>query len=163
MAQTSLSITDYSAIIQTITNIIQAIAVIISLLYLARQVRDNTRATKSATYHSIINAFATLEALITQEEELANIYQNGLNNIEQLNKNQLNRFNKIIASYFNLYESLYYQYKNHILDEELWMGWCRYMHSQLEAPGIYRWWQSKSHLFNKSFRDYVNLGKCPRE
>ena len=163
LAQNALSIADLSAIIQAITNIIQAVAVTISLVYLARQVHENTRAMKSATYHSIVDAFASLESLITQEEELANIYQMGLKELNQLNKNQVTRFNKIIASYFNLYESLYYQYENHLLDEELWMGWCRYMRSQLEAPGIKSWWQSKSHLFNRSFRDYVSSGKCPRE
>jgi hypothetical protein len=125
LAQTPPSITDISGIIQAITNIVQAIAVIISLIYLSRQIRENTRATKSATYHSIVNAFSTLESLISQEEELANIYKIGLRDLNQLNKDQVNRFNKIIASYFNLYESLHYQYKNHVLDEELWIGWCR--------------------------------------
>lgn len=46
IAQLNLSISD-------ITGIVQTIAVVVSLIYLAIQVKESTKATKGATYQSI--------------------------------------------------------------------------------------------------------------
>ncbi|MGB7708297.1 MAG: hypothetical protein WBL95_01900 [Microcoleus sp.] len=155
IAQLDLSITN-------ITSIVQTIAVVGSLIYLAIQVKESTKATKGATYQSIISAWAELESRISQDDEVARIYKLGLTTLEKLNENEFTRFNELICSFFNMYENLYYQYKNKLLEEELWAGWCLNMREDLKHKGAAAWWNSKSHLYSKSFREYVNSGKCPR-
>ncbi|RUS93960.1 hypothetical protein DSM106972_094970 [Dulcicalothrix desertica PCC 7102] len=158
----ALSIGDITSIIQAATNVIQAIAVVISLLYLARQVQESTKAAKGATYQAIISSFAELEALITQDEQVARIYTLGKKEPNSLSENEVTRFNEIMSTFFNLYENLYYQYKNNLLEEELWAGWCRNMRTDLEETGAAKWWENKGYLYSKSFREYVKLGKCPK-
>jgi hypothetical protein len=155
LAQFTLSISD-------VTGIIQTIAVVISLIYLAIQVKDSTKATKGATYQSIISAFAEIESRISQDEKVARIYRLGQKNFEKLNEDETTQFNLIIGSFFNFYENLYYQYRNKLLEEELWASWCRTMRKNLEEKGVGTWWNLKRHLFSKSFREYVESGKCPR-
>jgi hypothetical protein len=155
IAQLNLFISD-------ITGIVQTIAVVVSLIYLAIQVKESTKATKGATYQSIISAWAELESRISQDDEVARIYKLGITNLDKLNENEFTRLNELIRSFFNLYENLYYQYKNKLLEEKLWAGWCLNMRNDLQKKGAADWWNSKSHLYSKSFREYVNSGKCPR-
>ena len=61
-------------VIQAISSVIQTIAVIISLVYVAREIRDNTRALKSQTYQSIISSYAEIEARISQDAEVAELF-----------------------------------------------------------------------------------------
>ena len=65
--------------IQAVSSIIQTIAVIVSLVYVAIQIRDNTRALKCQTYQSIIGYYAEIEARISQDSEVAEIYRKGCN------------------------------------------------------------------------------------
>lgn len=156
LGQSSLSISD-------VTGIIQSIVVVVSLIYLAIQVKESTRAAKGTTYQSIISAFAEIESRISQEAEVARIYHSGKASLDKLNETELARFNELICSFFNLYENLHYQYKNKLLEEELWGGWCRNMRDDLAQPGVAAWWKLKSYLYSKNFREYVNSGKCPRD
>jgi hypothetical protein len=128
IAQLNLSISD-------ITGIVQTIAVVVSLIYLAIQVKESTKATKGATYQSIISAWAELESRISQDDEVARIYKLGITNLEKLNENEFTRFNELICSFFNMYENLYYQYKNKLLEEELWAGWCLNMRNDYDKKG----------------------------
>ena len=66
---------------------------------------------------------------------MARIYKLGTTNLEKLNENEFTRFNELICSFFNLYENLYYQYKNKLLEEELWAGWCLNMRDDLQQKG----------------------------
>ena len=58
LAKFPLSISD-------ISGLVQAVSVVISLVYLARQIQESTKAVKCATYQSIITAFADIEARIS--------------------------------------------------------------------------------------------------
>ncbi|MBD1930427.1 MULTISPECIES: hypothetical protein [Cyanophyceae] len=156
LAQISLSIGD-------VTDIVQTIAVVVSLIYVAIQVREGTRAAKGATYQSIITAFAEIESRISQDAEVAGLYGSGQANIDNLNETEKARFNELMYSLFNLYENLHYQYNNKLLEEELWAGWCQNMRDHLAQPGVAAWWKSKNYLYAKSFCKYVNSGKCPRD
>lgn len=156
LAQISLSIGD-------VTDIIQTIVVVVSLIYVAIQVREGARAAKGTTYQSIISAFAEIESRISQDAEVARLYKLGQVSINELNETEKARFSELVCSFFNLYENLHYQYKNKLLEEELWAGWCRNMRNHLAQRGVEDWWESKSYLYSKSFREYVNSGKCPRD
>jgi hypothetical protein len=155
LSQFSLSISD-------ISSIIQAIGVVISLLYVAVQIRGSNKAIKGATYHSIISTYAEIEARITQEPEATRIYQLGCEDPEALTKEEALRFKEIVCSIFNFYENIHYQYINDLLEEPLWASWCNYMRIKLQYPGIAKYWENNGYLYSRAFREYIKSGKCPR-
>lgn len=148
--------------INNIAGIFESIAVVASLIYLARQVQDSTRTAKGTTYQGIITAFAEIESRISQDQEVARIYKVGRTELKKLTEDERVRFNEILCSFFNLYENLYYQYNNKLLEDEFWGGWCRNMRDDLAKPGINEWWSETKYLYATSFRKYVDEGKCPK-
>lgn len=150
--------------IQTITSIIQAIAVVISLIYVAIQIRDSTKSVKSQTYQAIISSYAEIEARISQDHETARIFRVGSDKPDEpkLTAEESVRFEQLICSIFNFYENLYYQYKTGLLEASLWAGWCLTMRNQLRKKGISEYWKNHSYLYSKDFCDYIESGKCPK-
>jgi hypothetical protein len=150
-------------IIQSVTSIIQTVAVILSLVYVSKQISDGTKAVKSQTYQSIISAYAEIEARIGQDAETARIYYIGCDTPKNLSSEEEKiRFTQLICSIFNFFENLHYQYKTGLLDEHLWAGWCELMRNKLRKPGVKQYWEENSSLYSKDFREYVTSGRCPR-
>ncbi len=68
-----------------ITQIVAAIAVIISLFYVAYEVRHNTKALKLSTYQSIVNSSMEILHSLYSSSETATFYHRCLFKNEELN------------------------------------------------------------------------------
>jgi len=153
---------DWSASIQIWANIaaiINSIVVVISLLYLARQVKISTKTTRGATYQTIINGVASIETRISQDDNTARIYKLGTETPEELNEIEKVRFNELISSFFNFYENLYFQAREDLVELELWEGWSKNLIDDLKKSGVAAWWDDKKGFYSESFRKYVDERK----
>lgn len=158
----SQRIIDWSTTIQmwaNVATIINSVVVVLSLLYLARQVKISTKATRGATYQTIINGVASIESRISQDDNTARIYKLGTEASEQLNDIEKVRFNELISSFFNFYENLYFQAKEDLVIPELWEGWSKNLMDDLNKQGVAVWWEEKKVFYSESFRQYVDERK----
>ena len=71
--------------------VIGAIAVVISLIYVALQIRQNTNAVRSATAQSVHEHFASWYHLIAADAELSRIVADGLRDYQLLSENERTR------------------------------------------------------------------------
>lgn len=153
---------DWGATIQmwaNIATIINSVVVVVSLLYLARQVKISTKSTRGATYQTIISGVASIETRISQDDNTARIYKLGTEVPEQLNDIEMVRFNELISSFFNFYENLYFQAKEDLLAPELWEGWSKNLMDDLNKVGVAAWWEDRKVFYSESFRRYVDERK----
>ena len=67
---------DWNAV-SAIANVLVAFAVTITVVYLAIQIRENTRATRSQTYQLATAALAEMAGIIGADKELARIFRIG--------------------------------------------------------------------------------------
>lgn len=137
------------------TSIFESVAVIVSVIYVAIQIKLNTKAVRSATYQNIISNIAAIEARISEDKELARVFRVGRRG-ERLEPDEQLRFNELMSSFFNFHENLHYQYRQHLLDEDLWKGWNENLSLYLSRPGCRAWWDGTAHLYSKNFREYVD-------
>jgi hypothetical protein len=139
-------------------SILESLAVVVSVIYVAIQIKINTKAVKSATYHDIIASFADIETRIGENKELARIFRDGRAGKELEPDEQL-RFNQVMSSFFNFHENLYYQHRQGLLDEDLWRGWKAVLARYLSRPGCRAWWEGTAGLYSESFREHVEILK----
>ena len=71
----------------SLAEIIGAIAVVVSLFYVASQIRQNTTAIKSATAQSVHEHYASWYHLLAGDGELSQIVVNGLKDYTSLSGN----------------------------------------------------------------------------
>ena len=95
-----------------IGEIVGAIAVFLTLVYLAMQIRQNTDAVRAAALDSSVNALSNIRAKIHDNGELTEIYLRGSDDPDSLTKAELTRYiqllTNILWSTLNLYTQSQY-------------------------------------------------------
>ena len=142
-------------LIELILLTIGTILTIFSLIYLAIQIRGNTRATKGNMYQNMVSSVAEFEFAIFQSPDVAILYNKSKTG-EDTTEIEKTRINEIISTYINFYENFYYQYSKKLIDEELWDGWKQTMIIYIGNPGVKNWWEINKKLYFKGFRDMVD-------
>jgi hypothetical protein len=91
--------------ISAIGQIVGAIAVVISLIYLAREIRRNARAERLAGMDSLIRWLGELVA----HPHVRELYYRGIHDFESLKGADIVGFSTLMAQLFRMYEETYDQ------------------------------------------------------
>ena len=105
--------------LSNVAEIVAAALVIVSLIYVGLQVRQNTLAIKSQTVGSSVRLSQT-ELLWIGSKEMAQLFQKSINAPETLTKDDIHQLNAWNISFLNGRSSDYQQYKLGTLTEERW-------------------------------------------
>ena len=110
--------------IVAIVEIVGLLAVVVSLIYLAIQVRQNSQlinqntfVARSAMVHETSVFYARFYELIADNSELASIFQRGTNS-EELNSVEVERFEALLEVYFTSLEDMDHQFKSDLYFDE---------------------------------------------
>jgi hypothetical protein len=141
--------------ISAIGQLVGAFAVVISLIYLASEVRRNTRAQQLAAMRSISDAFNRWVQQLAQPH-LTDVYYRGIQDFESLEGTDLLRFDALMNQAFRNGEEMYYLQLEGHLDPRVWRGWERAIRDLNRSPGIQAWWRSRSHWFSEEFAKFVD-------
>lgn len=101
-----------------ISEIVSAFAVVVSLVYLAIQIRQNTkqveehtRAVRAAALHASLSYALETRLSVSTSGDVASIYARGMENPESLDETELIRFRLLMASIFDTFLNMYSQTK----------------------------------------------------
>ena len=119
---------------------IGAVVVIVSLGYLALQIRQNTRAVQTSTYQSVFDASYRVPELILAHPHLERVYRVGRKNLSQLTDEERPQFRLLIDQFINVFKTMFLQYERGTLDEGSWLARLDGLRALLSQPGI------RSHL-----------------
>ena len=133
-----------------------AIAVVVSLLYLAVQIRQNTRSMHAAAVHQATTGASAFSMPLAESGELARIFNTGVFQPERLTTAE-DRIHWLVLmiSQFQHYEDVYLQYKNGTVGAESWEAWLNGMRPFLACPGFPAFWRVRGDSFTASFRSVV--------
>ena len=145
-----MTIQDWGAV----GEIIGAIAVVVSLLYLAAQIRNQNRESRLSTINSSLAEWNSLMSLVADNAELADIWSRGLKN-EALAEPEEVRFRAFTQSYFRVVEGLYLQHLEARLDDRIWHGIGKGFSGMLAAKGLHRFWDHRKEWYSQEFRNFV--------
>ena len=135
--------------------LVGAIAVVVTLIYLARQIRENSRVVQSASSQTLADSVSNWLNELIRDENVAEIFSRGLRNPEDLSQNERIRFNAIISSAFFQYQNTYMKTRTQTIDTEFWKGTEQAIRYYLSQPGVQRWLQTSSMGLSKPFLNYL--------
>lgn len=125
--------------------IVGAIAVVVSLLFLALEVRRNRNAMESASVDTLVEGFNSTNALLASDPELAAIWIKGMGEPTSLTEVESMRFLATTQSYINYFSTVLKYHESGLLPEQEWLSHYHSMH----------------HIFNslggKWLRDKINM------
>lgn len=128
-----------------------AVGVILSLVYLAFQIRQNTRSVRAATHHSSMRGASEIQNIFAQNEALAQIYHRGTQDYEGLTAEERIRFDGAARSIFNFYEDTFFQFQHSMIEHHLWEARRQGMMWHLGQPSITSWWKRVSRHLSEPF------------
>ena len=142
--------------ISAIGQLVGALAVVISLIYLAREVGSNAHATRRATMRSMLDSLNQFAQLVTGHADLAELRSRGFRDYESLEGTDRSRFETYMHALFRSVEDLYYQHLEKHVDPRRWRGLEAVMRDMNAYPGVKAWWRSHSHWFGEEFAKFIN-------
>ena len=132
------------------------VAVVVSLLYLAVQIRQNTRSVRRSAYQAIVSSSVQASVAFANDEGLAELWAKGALEYSTLSSPERMRFASYAYGVLRSYENLFYQYEQGALEAELWQGFHNMLARDLKAPGLVVWWESQRNIFSSKFQQYVD-------
>ena len=149
---------DHQAFAQLLGNygeFVGAIAVVITLAYLAVQIRQNTGVTRAASHHAIVEALNRGNLAQAEDAELAQIWVSGSENRGGLSEAERQRFDMLLLSYFHVFDSLWYSAKIGTAERDLLLSEEKGFVHLMNSAGVYEWWQANPYAFSDEFRCYM--------
>ena len=138
-----------------VSGLIAAIGVILTLLYLAAQIRQNTRSVQASTELEMLSAWNQLGAMRNESPELMSLYDRGRSGYENLDQEEIRRFEMLCYPQFNIYQALFHQYERGVLTKDVWEAQERNLKLALESPGVRSWLEKNLPRYSDSFTKYL--------
>jgi hypothetical protein len=135
--------------------VIGAVAVVISLIYVALQIRQNTNAVRVATSQSVHEHFANWYNSLACDASLSKIVIDGLRDYGSLSETDKVRFVAIFMAFLSYSQNAFIKWKQGLLAPALWMAWEQIIMNFTGAPGGKAFWKERAYLFGEEFRRYV--------
>ncbi len=143
-----------------IGDFVGGLAVVVTLIYLAYQIRQNGRHVEQAL--EVSRAQAVRETLINdwtlevaRDPDLARLYSRGLRDPEQLAENDLVRFLFLMGTAFATVEKCLLMHQRGLLTDERWNAQLRTLGMFLAQPGGTYYWKRFSSMHTSAFASVV--------
>jgi len=132
------------------------IAVVVSLVYLASQIRQNSRLLRVSTAAMAGDASMSATNLMAQDPEMARIFEEGQVDRGALSEADLRRFDPMISQVFSARCLEYHLWQEGAVIPVLWETRRRQFAWALSNPGIQQWWNKWRITFDDDFCDFVD-------
>ena len=138
----------------SIGELIAAVATIGTLVYLAVQIRQNSRSIRAAAFQSSVDGINQLNNLIAHDESLARVLRIGDEGLENLTEDEQVRYSMLYLSLFRSFESMYFHYLQGTGVAQ-WSTAKKHVATLLANPGGHEWWKSNPFDFTAEFGKFV--------
>ena len=142
--------------ISGVAEIVGAIVVVVSLIYVAVQIKQNTQAIRYQTSQDLVKANSESAYLLSTNPELADIFQRGIFDRDALSPAEQLQFNAYIYGYYNQVDFIFEQFsKGHVL-ESTWRKIEKELPVWISLPGVQTWWSEDKQRFSPEFARFMD-------
>ena len=122
--------------VSAIAEILGSIAVVVTLIYVAIQIRQSNRESQSSTAWAITNSLNEFAGRITSDTELASVWNRGIADFNALDDTDQERFVILIAEWYNVLMALYRTRGLSPLPESYWKQAKATFLMYMDKPGF---------------------------
>jgi hypothetical protein len=108
--------------IGAIAELLGALAVFLTLIYLAIQTKNNTRAVRSAAFHQVRESFSEVSLAMLQDPSISTLLLRISNDDTSLTDDEYERFRSFLNTFVRRGESAFFQSSDGSLQLESWLG-----------------------------------------
>ena len=136
--------------------VVGAVAVGFTLLYLSNQLRQNTAASQNATWQAILRQLGDLDVLEATTPGLGSLMEAAEERPESISGEEYRRFTKIAQPRFGVLEYAYLANKNGTIDSFFWEALVPYVRFVISKPGNQKFWAEQAgDVYHPEFIEFV--------
>jgi hypothetical protein len=129
--------------------------VILSLVYLAIQVRGNTRSQRADMTARILDRMAAQQHTYAFDAEASKFFTRAITDPTRLTIDERNQFAWLMTEFLSAMEFLMQQYQAGNVDEQTWLRWSQTVDWWLTFPGIRAFWSCRPTPYTDAFTHFV--------
>ena len=141
--------------IGAVGEILAAIAVIATLIYLAKQIRLNAKAMEVSALRDTTDQWHRWSEVLATSPELADIVARGNKSVSGLSEDEAMRYGAYIQMFFDSAES----YRSLVLDHKIQKGMDvleSIVSKRVSETGIQEWWSQYSSDYDDGYVKWIN-------
>ncbi len=127
-----------------------------SFVYLAIQIREQTRERRHAAINTLAGQWGELVKSLSDSSEFSAIYLRGLQSFSELDPVSKVRLSAFLGRFFKNFEGMYFYRRDGVLGASLWEEIERTMKDLLAYPGTRQWWETRKHWHTDEFAGVVD-------
>ena len=144
---------DWNAI-GAVAEMLGASGVIISLVYLANQLRAAGQLGQQEAARSVLAKLNATMDYLSSSHDKADMWVRGSSGLENLgDEAEVVQFSAFLTTFFRTYEELYLYQRAGVKWD--WGGFEAQVRATLEAPGVREWWPTRNHFLSAEVRDHL--------
>ncbi len=143
--------------------VVGGVAVLISLVYLAYQIRQNTHqielnieATRLASLDKTVESSNRVREMLASDADVARIFRTGMTSYSELEPNDRFRANMLFRVVFAEIQANYIRNQSLGLGDDHYQGSIKFMDGLLENPGVREWLRAVTVDWRPEFRAIVD-------
>jgi hypothetical protein len=132
-----------------------ALGVVVSLVYLARQMHQNTISVRAASFNSMTeNSIRILEHAF-RDADFADFLHRAEQDPSSLTQMEMVRWDAYMTAIYRHFGNLVYQYRVGVLDLQMWQSYRETLKNHLRTPSWRSWFADNRQNFSRSLVDLV--------
>jgi hypothetical protein len=141
--------------LSAIGQVVAAIGVIPSLIYLAVQIREQNKERRRAGINTLTAQWSDLVKSAQESREFAALFLQGVRSFQGLDAPDKLRFSAFFTRFTRNCEGMFIYYRDGALEKALWDEVERTMSDYFAYPGVREWWATRKHWLTDEFRAVV--------
>jgi len=135
---------------------IGGIAVVVSLIYLAGQIRQNSKLLQVSASVAQGESEIAQYKLGVDDPELVHIIERGVVDRDSLSDSDRRRFESWLGMSTAIFQRNYFMAQDGALKQALWQGEMRANMEMLQQPGSLGWWNDRKGRFSDEFGEFLD-------
>jgi hypothetical protein len=140
-------------------------AVVVSLIYVGVQVRQNTAAIQTSTSQEVYQQNQEVGLLVMESAEMAGILLQADQDLAALSPLDSIRYGRWLNVTLNLYEAVYANALQGTMEAEMAAGWLDDMSELRCTPGMAGYWEERRSSYHRAFQAALDsafaVAMCP--
>ena len=133
--------------IGALSEIIGAVAVVVSLIYLAVQIKRNTDLAKTEYHTSSASSAARFQDWKAANPENARIFRTGMLDFRALNADERVILDGVLLDVVLVFKDILEAHERGFMDSETYEAWRSFIGTNIGMPGARLWWEQARVMF----------------
>ena len=139
-----------------LSELVGAIGVVVTLAYLAIQIRLNSEAVKAGAAQTVMQSMSEYFRAPSESPQLAGLLTSAFANFDELEEAEITQMFYFVFSWFRLVELAHHHYRLGNIPDSFWDGQITLMSSLMRTPAIFRFWDVRKNVFSGEFRNFID-------